>query len=396
MSRTCTLILLVLLVVGCTRYGTNPPGKPFARKLRSDPNAVISPGPSATNSPLALTAPVAPAASHPPEPVGLANGFLGSPRNGEIVPAGGSPSDRNEANEATDAEGFPPRRRPIRSEPPAKQPPVPPKTPNTPAPLPPVSPKTPNAQAPGSSVPADTARHIAEVKKLAEAAAAKWAQVTTYECVVTRRELAPNKDMNEDVVLYQFRKEPMAVFIRNIGATGKGRELIYNPSKHGDKIYVMLGEGDHKLMPAGFKAPPVSPDDPRVKERARYSIREAGYGTPIARVANWVAKAETGQIPSDALTFLGEVQRKEYPYPLLGVQLKLRPGDEPNMPNGGTRQWFFDPKPDSPSYNWPVLIIATEPNGKEVEYYLFEKFKFQVPFTDADFDPARFRKKLGS
>jgi hypothetical protein len=40
-----------------------------------------------------------------------------------------------------------------------------------------------------------------------------------------------------------------------------------------------------------------------------------------------------------------------------------------------------------------VLIIAREPNGKEVEYYLFEKLKLQVPLTDADFSPERFGKK---
>jgi hypothetical protein len=230
------------------------------------------------------------------------------------------------------------------------------------------------------------------VKKLAEAAAAKWAKVNTYECVVTRRELAPNNKMNDDVVLYRFRKEPMSVYLRNLDEANQPREIIYNSGE--DKIHAIVGKADATvLFKAGSKAPVVSPDFPMVKEKTRYSIREAGYGTPIARIASWVAKAENGTIPPSALTYLGEVQRKEYPYPLLGVQLKLRPGDEPNMPNGGLRQWFFDPNPNSPSYNWPVLIIATEPNGREVEYYLFEKFRLQVPLTDADFDPARLKKK---
>jgi len=93
------------------------------------------------------------------------------------------------------------------------------------------------------------------------------------------------------------------------------------------------------------------------------------------------------------LTFLGSVDRKEYPYPLIGVSLKLRPGDEATMPNGGMRQWFFDPKTDSGSFGWPVLIVATEPGGKEVEYYLFEKVKPQVRLTDADFAPERLGRK---
>jgi hypothetical protein len=233
--------------------------------------------------------------------------------------------------------------------------------------------------------------NIAEIKKLAAYAAEKWAKVDTNEAVATRKELSPAKEMTEDVVLFQYRKEPMSVFIRNIGESCKGREVVYNSKT--DKIHVMLGEGDVKFLPAGFKVPPVSPDDPRVKEKSRYSIREAGYGTPINKIASWVAKAESGKIPPDALTLLGPVNRKEYPYPLTGVSLKLRPGDESLMPNGGTRQWFFDPKPESSSFGWPVLIIAAEPNGKEVEYYLFEKVKLQVSLTDADFSPERFTKK---
>ena len=63
------------------------------------------------------------------------------------------------------------------------------------------------------------------------------------------------------------------------------------------------------------------------------------------------------------------------------------------MPNGGTRAVVLRLAADSPSYTFPVLIIATEPNGKEVEYYLFQKMNFNVKFTDADFDPARLGKK---
>jgi hypothetical protein len=193
------------------------------------------------------------------------------------------------------------------------------------------------------------------------------------------------------VVLYQFRKEPMGVYIKNIGASGKGREIVY--TKKTDKLYVVLGEGDNVILPAGFKSPPMSPDDPRVKEKSRYSIREAGYGTPIAKLGSWVAKAEAGRIAPDALTLLGPVPRKEYPYPLIGISLKLRPGDDPLMPNGGNRYWLFDPKTDSPSYGWPVVIFATEHSGKELEYYLFEKVRLQVPLTDADFAPERLGKK---
>jgi Protein of unknown function (DUF1571) len=404
MSRTLALLVLAILLAGCTRYGTNPQGGPFARnrvKPNPDPYAAIPPGPPATSSPLALASATQPEAGMPPgdnlnlavppRPPGAVAGAGGTEYRGpvgvypaEVVPAGGLPYD---------SAAFPPRRR-VRPDPQPGQ---------LPSPFAPKDGSMPPPQAvnqaggmvvPARPAPSPAAQNIAEIKKLAQAAADKWAKVDTYEAVVTRRELAPNKEMTEDVVLYQFRKEPMAVYIRNIGESGKGREIVYNPSKHGDKIYSIVGKGDENfLYKVGAKAPPVSPDFPLVKAKTRYSIREAGHGTPIARVANWAAKAEGGKIPAENLTYLAEVNRKEYPYPLLGVQLKLRPGDDPLMPNGGMRQWFFDPNTDSPSCGWPVLIIATEPNGKEVEYYLFEKMKLNVKLTDADFDPARLGKK---
>lgn len=215
----------------------------------------------------------------------------------------------------------------------------------------------------------------------------------TYEAVVTRRELAPNKEFGEDVVLYQFRKEPMAVYMLTLSEKGRGREILYHPAKHGDKIYAVIGEGDTRLMKPGTRAPAVSPDSPLVKEKARYSIREAGYGTPINRVLKWVAKVESGQIPAENFVYLGTVSRKDYPHPLAGIKLTLRPGDDPLLPQGGTRQWFYDQNPESSGYGYPVLIVATEPDGREVEYYRFEKLRFNVPFTDADFSPDRLGKK---
>src|SRR5262249_32711279 len=103
MSRTLALIALVVLVAGCTRYGTNPVGGPFARKPKpsSDPYAVIPPGPPATSSPLALAAPPPPVAPSGPDqfavvpprtgdPVALTSGTrdpAGYP--GDVIPAGG-------------------------------------------------------------------------------------------------------------------------------------------------------------------------------------------------------------------------------------------------------------------------------------------------------------------
>ena len=383
MCRGVALLVLIGLMTGCmTRYGSNPSGGPFARRPSavSDGSTAV---PVPNNSPLILTA------SNQTGPVATTEN--------QIVPPRPSEQTRFAANDS-----VPPASIPIRTVDDDDAGPAgrgrtggDGGTSQIPAPSMPkgFSGITTAGGTTGSTQPGPSlaARNIAEVKKLALFAAEKWAKVDTYEAIVTRREVTPNKEKNEDVVLYQFRKEPMSVYMKNLSDSGKGREVLY--TRQTDKMYVILGEGDNKIFKSGFRAPPMSPDDPRVKEKSRYSIREAGYGTPIAKLLNWVAKAEAGKIPADALTVLGPVERKEYPYPLIGVSLKLRPGDEATMPNGGTRQWFFDTKADSTSFGWPVLIAAYEPGGNESEYYLFEKVKLQVRFTDADFSPERLGKK---
>src|SRR5262245_48301188 len=59
MTRSLVLVTLVLSLAGCTRFGTNPAGGPFARKPRTlpDPYSPVPPAPPTTNSPLALQAP---------------------------------------------------------------------------------------------------------------------------------------------------------------------------------------------------------------------------------------------------------------------------------------------------------------------------------------------------
>jgi hypothetical protein len=238
-----------------------------------------------------------------------------------------------------------------------------------------------------------TSTNLADLKALVVAASAAWRTIDTYEAVLTRRELNPKGQANNELVFFQYRREPMSVFQRTTSGHGKGREVLYNPGKFGDKLYVMLGEGDSKLAKAGFVAPAISPDDPKVVEKSRYSIRQLGFGWTTAALGSVVAKFEVGRIPTDALTFDGEVVRSESAYPLTGVTHRLRPGDDPVMPLGGTRFYFFDMKLDSPAYGMPVLVVALDPAGREVEYYLYEKVNQPANLTDAHFDPARLGKK---
>lgn len=373
MIRLLALVALCILVTGCTG---SPKTGPFARKRGKQlpppygsgapkPQTQAPPKPIGNQSPLGIAS-AEPTPPLPPDEQPLIPPKLGS----ELMPAGGPIP-------GTDP-GIDGARPPFRRK---TDPPVPPQ-PKSPMMDPPI--------APGAAPPAN--KNLAELKALVGTAAAVWRNVNTYETTVTRRELNPKGKIDTDVVLFQFRKEPMSVHTLTISDNGKGRELIYYPAKHGDNLYVKLGKGD-PFPGAGFVAPPISPDDKLVKEKARYSIRDAGFGTPINKLGGWVAALEAGKIPAAALTFDGPVQRAEFTEPVVGVTHKLRPTDDPYLPTGGTRRYFFDMTRDSSGYGLPVLVIATDATGKEVEYYLFEKIKRPAALTDANFNPDRLKKK---
>ena len=82
--------------------------------------------------------------------------------------------------------------------------------------------------------------------------------------------------------------------------SAKGREVLYNPSKFGDKIHAIIGQGDGQLpllYKVGDKAPALTPDSPLVKDKSRYSVRESGFGYAINRLADWTTKAARRSVP---------------------------------------------------------------------------------------------------
>lgn len=393
MMRILPLLALVVLIAGCERYRSRAQG-PFANHRRpamQSPSALPPAPATPARPPLAINTPPAPGLPPPsdegllipPRPPG-SSGIASAPAaplpprppevpgGSAIAPAGAIEADPN-ADERRRI--LPRRRNPGTPEPAA------PKTPAAPAPVPPM------AQPQGQ---------LADLKKIVETGRERWKSINTYEAKLTRREAVNADPPQTQEVQFLFRKEPMSVYTKNIGTIGRGREILYYPAKHGDKIHVVVGEGDTRLLKAGSRAPAMSPDNPQVRSKSRYSIRDIGFGSSIERFARLVEEVETGKKPADTLKYLGHLKRTEYgELPLAAVEQILRPGDEPQTPKGGVRQWFFDVKPDSPSYGLPILIIAYEndqPKAREVEYYCFTGFRTPTNLTDADFDPARMGK----
>src|SRR5262249_53627903 len=137
-----------------------------------------------------------------------------------------------------------------------------------------------------------------------------------------------------------------------------------------------------------------SPENPLVVSGTRHGIREAGFGNAIGRYARAIDLLETRKIPADALKYARPTKRQEDCAPPVELVVRtLAPKDDPQMPAGGTWHLYFDAKPDSESYGFPILMILSDPRGGEVEYICHDSFHGPAHLTDADFSVERLGKK---
>ncbi len=228
------------------------------------------------------------------------------------------------------------------------------------------------------------------VKKLLDAANKRYADLTDYEARLVKREVVNGKQLPQDEIVYRLRTSPLSVYMKVLSAEGQGREVMYVKGQFDNKIHLITGKGDHLLAGAGYKTD-MDPDSKAATAKSRYRIYEAGFGRTLTGLAKALNPPDGSSPP--AVKTLGLVQRKEVPYALEGVEVTIRAGEDPMLAKGGRRQVFFDPKPDSPGYVLPILVVTTDADGKEVEYYFFDQLKVPSGMKDADWNPATLGKR---
>ena len=291
------------------------------------------------------------------------------------------------------AAATPPPARPLESPPAlASTPPTPPPTPNpVPPPAQVASLVTPGSQPAGPpaiqpaqfTTPPPAAGSVSPLHRLAQQATAAYASIDAYGARLRQREQVNGKDRPEELMLVKFRKQPWSVYFKWIGTEGQGREVVYVQGRSDGKIHTRLAAGDVLLMPAGARFD-VAPDSLLARGRSRHPITEAGIGTLVERFGRLADAAEKGAGPSGGLTYLGTQTRPEFAPPVEVVEQVIAPGAEPALPRGGHRRWFF-----APDSHLPVLTIACDDTGHEVEYYCYDQFQYPARFTDDDFNPDR-------
>ena len=235
----------------------------------------------------------------------------------------------------------------------------------------------------------ENSNELGAVKKLLNTSLKRYAGIADYECRLVKREVVGGKQLPTDEILYRFRKEPLSVYMKTLSDAGQDREVMFVKGQFGDKMHVITGKGDNIIVGIGYKTE-VDPDSKTATAKSRYRVYEAGFGRTLTGLSKAVNSMEVG---SGSVKALGLVSRKEFDYTLEAIEVTLKPGDDPLMNQGGKRQLFFDPKPDSPSYMLPVLVITTDAAGKEVEYYCFDRLKTSTGLKDTDWNPAMLGKK---
>ena len=105
-------------------------------------------------------------------------------------------------------------------------------------------------------------------------------------------------------------------------------------------------------------------------------------GSSIDRFGRLILALEKGDTREGSAHYLGLVKRAEFPEEVAGVRQTVPPNTDPNLPRGGQRLWFFDT-----TNHLPVLTIAKDETGREVEYYCNDRIWLRFQLNDDDFSP---------
>ncbi|VTR96602.1 DUF1571 domain-containing protein [Tuwongella immobilis] len=223
------------------------------------------------------------------------------------------------------------------------------------------------------------------LQRLVTGSAAKYAATDSFECRLTRREVVRGRQTPEEVIRYRFRKQPYSIHMKWIGKEGNGREMIYVQNRYDDKLQILTADGDMPFTRAGARLA-FSPDSFMVRSRSRHSVREAGIAIGLQRLQEAMINRQNGH--TDAIRYLGRLNRPDATCPMEGIEIRIYPGKESLLPKGGRRLYGFDCQPGSPSELLPVLIITHDETGREVEYFRLDRLIQPVPLDDRDFDPT--------
>lgn len=254
----------------------------------------------------------------------------------------------------------------------------------------PAKPPAPRVLPPAASpVKAAAPGRVDTAEEVVKRALKQHAALDSYQCRMTRRDTAKKKPT--EVLLFKYRREPLSVHFRWISKNGRGRQVLWVRGKYNGKLQIRLARGDVPLMPAG-KVMRMSPDSMLVRAQSPHHITEAGMCGNCQDLARKL-KQHNKNPEAGWLKYLGRVKRPEYPDPMHAVEVTYVAGEDGQLKKGGRRRMFFATRPGRPSFGLPVITLAYDHAGREVEYFCLDRFLYPIRLDDRDFDPDFLWKK---
>jgi hypothetical protein len=215
-------------------------------------------------------------------------------------------------------------------------------------------------------------------------------RIDSYVARLRRHETVNGKRRPEELVLLKIREKPWSVYAKWLGEEGRGREGVYVKGQHGDKIHVRLAAGDVPFMPAGRRMA-LAPDGALMRAASTHPITELGVGAAVAKVGAVLAAQERGDKRAGELEAVGPQWRDEFGGRAYGIEHKIPAGTDRAVPSGGRRTYWIDP-----GTGLPTLVVTQDGEGREVEYYLYDRLQLHANLDDEDFDPDLLLGKPGA
>jgi len=208
-----------------------------------------------------------------------------------------------------------------------------------------------------------------------------WFQNTdSFTCRMIRREMVGGVRKPEELISFQYRKNPYSIHLKWLGEVGKGREVVYVEGKFDNKIQIRLAGGDMPFVAAG-KRMSFNLDNPLVRSSSRHGVQEASFGFMLSTVGTMIAQQKQGNSKLGTVQYAGKVHRQELGMAVEMIEVKIFPGTEDGLPHGGRRLIGFNPQE-----GMPMLVQTFDDKGQEVEFYRYDLFICKG-LDSIDFDP---------
>lgn len=225
----------------------------------------------------------------------------------------------------------------------------------------------------GSDSPATMDQAIAMIERARE----RFKGVSDYECLVVKRERLGGVLQPEAMLEMKVRTKPLAIYLKGLSPRSeKGMEISFVEGRNNGMMRLHLN-GFIGLF--GFFS--IAPDDPRVLQRTRHSIRNADLGGLLEETARHFSRERD---PAKTQVHITEEQvggRTAY------LVETVHPEANPGLYYGYRCQIWLDKETMMPAgaatYDWPKR--NGEPGGDLLESYRFHALKLNPGITDRVF-----------